>query len=95
MDLNIEHKQNDRRGVFLIEGDSGIISELTYSIKNENTIIIDHTETKIPEEGKGFAGKLVAHAVDYAREHNLKIDPLCPFAEVQFERHPEYNDVRA
>lgn len=95
MDLNIEHKQNDRRGVFFIEGDSGIISELTYSIKDKHTLILDHTETKIPEEGKGFASKLVAHSVDYARENSLKIEPLCPFAEVQFDRHPEYNDVRA
>ena len=94
MDFNIEHKQNDRRGVFLIEGQSGIISELTYSLKDK-IMVLDHTETKIKEEGKGLASKLVEFSVNYARENNYKIEPLCPFAEVQFDRHPEYSDVRA
>lgn len=95
MDLNIQHKENDRRGLFYIEGDSGVISELTYSKRGDDILIIDHTETKIPEEGKGYASKLVKHTVVYARNNNLKIEPLCPFAEVQFDRNDSYNDVRA
>ncbi|RMB56099.1 N-acetyltransferase [Dokdonia sinensis] len=93
--MDIKHKETENRGFFLIRGEKGVISELTY-IKNSDThITIDHTETKIPEEGKGLASKLVAHTVAYARKNNLKIEPLCPFAEVQFDRHPEYSDVRA
>lgn len=90
----MQHKETDDRGYFLFKGTRGIISELTYSKKNQ-ILTIDHTETKIPEEGKGLASKLVAHIVQYARDHQFKIEPLCPFAEVQFDRHPEYNDVRA
>lgn len=95
MELTIQHKENDRRGVFLIESKSGIVSELTYSKKDQKILIIDHTETKIPEEGKGYASKLVAHTVNYARDKGYKIEPLCPFAEVQFDKHPEYRDVLA
>lgn len=95
MDSAIQHKENDSRGVFLMEGDAGKISELTYIVKDEHTIIIDHTETKMGYEGQGYASKLMAAAVDYARSKAIKIVPLCPFAEVQFDEHSEYSDVRA
>lgn len=91
----IKHNENDRRGVFLIEGERGVISELTYSKSQDNIMTIDHTETKRAEEGKGHASKLLERAVAFARENNYKINPLCPFAEVKFDEHPEYNDVRA
>ena len=93
--VTIQHKKNDVRGVFLIEGENGIISELTYTIKDANTILIDHTETKMEYEGQGYASKLMERAVEYARSKNIKIEPLCPFAEVKFDEHPEYADVRA
>ncbi|WP_031427813.1 GNAT family N-acetyltransferase [Flavimarina sp. Hel_I_48] len=95
MNQSIKHNENDSRGVFLIESDNGIISELTYSKDRNGIMTIDHTETKRGEEGKGYAGKLVEHAVAYARKMEYKIDPLCPFAEVKFDEHPEYQDVRS
>ncbi|WP_405210954.1 GNAT family N-acetyltransferase [Dokdonia sp. Asnod2-E02] len=93
--MDIQHKEREDRGVFYMKGDNGIISELTYSKDKDAVITIDHTETKIPEEGKGFASKLVAHTVTFARENGLKINPLCPFAEVQFDRNPDFKDVLA
>lgn len=93
--MTIQHKEREDRGVFYIKGENGIISELTYSKDDNSVITIDHTETKIPQEGKGYASKLMAHAVAFARENNLKINPLCPFAEVQFDRNPEFKDVLA
>ena len=95
MKASIKHNQNNSRGVFLMEGDHGVISELTYAKDSKGIMTIDHTETKRSEEGKGHASKLLAHVVAFAREHSLKIEPLCPFAEVKFDEHPEYNDVRA
>ncbi|WP_298351626.1 GNAT family N-acetyltransferase [uncultured Dokdonia sp.] len=93
--MDIQHKEREDRGVFYMKGDNGIISELTYSKDKDAVITIDHTETKIPEEGKGFASRLVAHTVTFARENGLKINPLCPFAEVQFDRNPDFKDVLA
>ncbi|WP_339848764.1 GNAT family N-acetyltransferase [uncultured Dokdonia sp.] len=93
--MTIQHKEREDRGVFYIKGENGIISELTYSKDDNSIITIDHTETKIAQEGKGYASKLMAHAVAFARENSLKINPLCPFAEVQFDRNPEFKDVLA
>lgn len=95
MSKEIKHKESDRRGMFYMENDSSITSELTYTVKENGVMIIDHTETRPELEGQGLASKLVKKIVDYARENNLKIDPLCPFAEVQFDQNKEYRDVLA
>ncbi len=93
--MTIHHNERQDRGAFYIKGENGVISELTYIQTSPDLITIDHTETKIPQEGKGLASKLVAHTVKFAREKGFKINPLCPFAEVQFEKNPDYKDVLA
>ena len=51
-----------------------------------------HTEAMI--EGKGYAKKLLETMVAYAREHNLKVIPYCPYVQAQFKRHPDqYADI--
>ena len=82
MDYTIQHRENDKRGMFWIESDS-------------STIIVDHTETKMEFEHQGYASKLLDHTVAWARSNNIKIEPLCPFAEVKFDENPDYADVRA
>ncbi|GAA4315657.1 GNAT family N-acetyltransferase [Pontixanthobacter gangjinensis] len=93
--MEIKHRENDSRGMFFIENDKGIIGELTYH-KNEGSVLtIDHTEVKREMENQGIGSSLVKKSVEYARENDLKIHPLCPFAEVQFDIHKSYSDVRA
>lgn len=94
MENEIKHKESDRRGMFYLEDEKGITSELTYSRKENGIMVIDHTETRPQLEGKGLASRLLKRSVEFAREQNLKIDPLCPFAEVQFDQNKDYQDVR-
>ncbi|PZW39561.1 hypothetical protein LX95_01918 [Mesonia algae] len=95
MSQSIKHKENQTNGMFYLEDDNGILSELTYIKKDNNILVIDHTETKKGEEGKGLASKLLDHTVNYAKENNFKIDPLCPFAEVKFDENEEYQKLKA
>lgn len=94
MSKEIKHKESERQGMFYMEDKKGITSELTYTIQDNGIIIIDHTETRPELEGNGLATRLVKRSVEFAREKELKIDPLCPFAEVQFDRNKDYQDVR-
>lgn len=93
--MKIKHKENNSRGMFYIENDKGLIGELTYYKNSNNVLTIDHTEVKREMENQGIGSSLVRESVEFARENNLKIEPLCPFAEVQFEMHKSYEDVRA
>lgn len=91
----IKHKESESRGMFYMKGSQGVFAELTYVINSTTLITIDHTEVKQELEGQGIATELLKACVKYARENNLKIEPLCPFAEVMFERYKEFGDVRA
>ncbi|AKS42063.1 GNAT family N-acetyltransferase [Wenzhouxiangella marina] len=45
--------------------------------------------------GQGLAGRLTRHALDWAREQGLKVDPACPYVDTWIQRHPEYQDLLA
>jgi predicted GNAT family acetyltransferase len=92
---NIQQKEENGKGMFFIEKDGEIVAELTYTLNDNNVMTLDHTETEPEMEGEGLASSLVEYSVEYAREKELKIDPLCDYAAKQFERHSEYEDVRA
>ncbi len=70
-------------------------ADLTFSIMNEHTIIIDHTGVPDEWRGMGVGKALVERAVLDARERGVRIVPLCPFAKAQIQRHPEWQDVLA
>lgn len=95
MNKEIQQKETDGKGMFFIEKNGDIIAELTYTRQDNNIMTLDHTETNPEYEGEGLASSLVKHSVEYAKEKDLKIDPLCRYAAAQFKRHEEYREVQA
>ncbi len=95
MEHKIQQKETEGKGMFYIEIDGDIVAELTYTLKNNNVMTLDHTETEPEMTGKGLASSLVKHSVDFARKNKLKVDPLCRYAAKEFERHEEYQEVKA
>jgi len=95
MNKDIQHKETDGKGMFYIEDEGEIVAELTYTLKDNQIMTIDHTETDPKYSGEGLASSLVKHSVDFAKEKEIKIDPLCAYAAKQFERHEEYREVQA
>lgn len=82
------------RYVGLIEGVEGE-AELTYSRANPQLVIADHTGTPDSMRGRGVAKALVERLIADARAEGFKIMPLCPFVRSQFERNPDWSDLRA
>lgn len=93
MNNEVQLKINDKNGVFYIDVDGKHEAMMTFVFAGEDKIIIDHTEVKPGNEGKGFGKKMVLKAVEYAREKGIKIIPLCPFAKSVFDKTPEIRDV--
>ena len=44
-------------------------------------------------EGRGFAGRLMAHVAEDARDQGLKIVPVCSYADAWFRRHKDQQDL--
>lgn len=91
--MQIKHKEIGSKGIFYIEENGEKLAEMTYSKAGHTLIIIDHTEVNEKLKGKGAGKQLVQAAVGYARKHQIKILPLCPFAKAVFDKTPEYGDV--
>lgn len=83
---------NGEKGFFHIDNDGKQEAVMNFTI-GENKIIIDHTEVQPKNEGKGLGKMLVAKAVEYAREKNIKIIPLCAFAKKVIDKTAEFQDV--
>jgi uncharacterized protein len=81
------------KGRYFLRSPEGALAEMTFSKVGEHRIIIDHTEVPDAFRGQGVGLKLVMRAIEDARASGKKIIPLCPFANAQFRRHPEWADV--
>lgn len=89
----IQHKQDGNRGMFYVEQDGTTLAEMTYTMSLPTVMVIEHTEVSDALEGKGVGKQLVHAAVEYVREHNIKIVPLCPFAKAILHKVTEWQDV--
>ena len=92
--MEIQNKNDGKRGAFYMEDDGKEIALMHYIFSGPAKMIIDHTEVNEAYEGKGLGLQLVKAGVAYAREHHMKILPLCPFAKKIFDITPSFADVR-
>ncbi len=91
--MQIQHKREGQDGIFYIQKNEGVLAEMTYHIKGENTMVIDHTEVDESLRGRNIGFELVKEGVEYARKEGLKIVPVCKFAKSIFEKKEELRDV--
>lgn len=89
----MELKREERKIEAHQEGE--VIGEITYSDTNNGMWIIDHTYVDPAHRNQQIGEQLVAEIVNWAREANVKLLPLCPFAKKEFERTPEYAEISA
>ncbi|WP_099222184.1 GNAT family N-acetyltransferase [Listeria costaricensis] len=90
----MEFKEGKNR-IYAVNENGEELGEVTFVPTGEEMFIIDHTGVNDQARGQGLATKLVAQAVQKARDEQKKIIPLCPFAKAEFERKPEYREVQA
>ena len=93
--MNIQQSEDGNQGGFYIEENEKQIALLTYKKSGDGVITIDHTEVDPNFRGEDIGEDLVAEAVKFARENDLKIVPTCPFAKKVIDDKPEFQDVLA
>lgn len=89
----IEHLNETKSGHFKAVVHEVEIGKMTYTWSGTDNFIIDHTEVNPDFAGQSVGKKMVMEAVQYARENNLKISPLCPFAKSVFDKTKEIQDL--
>ena len=91
----IQHKQVGSKGMFYVGQDGAILAELVYSMSSPEKMIIEHTEVSDELKGQNVGFLLVSTVVQYARDHHIKVIPICPFAKAVIDKKPEFQDVLA
>lgn len=91
--MQVQQEGDDKKARFYIEDKGERIAVMEYVYAGADKFIIEHTEVYETHEGKGLGKILVEAAVLYARDNNMRIIPLCPYAQAVFKRKPEYEDV--
>lgn len=93
--MDIKQSDDGSKGSFFVEVDGKKAGETTYVWAGADKIIIDHTEVGEVLKGRNAGKQLVTKAVEFARQKNIKIIPLCPFAAALFRKTPDFKDVLA
>lgn len=59
--------------------------------------VLDYRHTWVPESlrNRGIGERLVLDALDWARGHDYRVMPSCPFVDAIARRHPEYDGIVA
>jgi hypothetical protein len=83
--------QLSSNGRFELERD-GHVAYLEYNLAGKVLQLI-HTEVPEALRGKGMASALAESALEWAREHEVKVDVICPFVAAYLAKHPEYSDL--
>ncbi|HEY6307279.1 MAG TPA: GNAT family N-acetyltransferase [Candidatus Angelobacter sp.] len=78
-------------GRFELEGD-GHVAFLEYNLAGKVLQLI-HTEVPETLRGKGMASALAESALEWAREHEVKVDVICPSVAAYLAKHPEYSGL--
>jgi predicted GNAT family acetyltransferase len=67
-------------------------SKLDY-IQDEENFVITHVGVHPELRGQGLAGKITQVSLEYAKEHGLRVVPMCSYAAAYLRRHPEYQPL--
>jgi predicted GNAT family acetyltransferase len=70
----------------------GKLAFLQYQLYGHQLILV-HTVVPPELEGKGIGSALAKTGLEYARQNQLKVVPICPFVRSYLQRHHEYQDL--
>jgi len=89
----IKHDFDGSRGSFYIEINNQKVATLDYVMANDTKMIIEHTGVNDSLKGQGIGKKLLEKLVEYIREKQISVMPLCSFANAMLKKTPEWQDV--
>ncbi len=89
---DIQIKYNEKGHQSLAYDEDKIIGRCDYQIK-EGKWYITHTVVMSEYGGRGIAKSLVKEVIEQARKRNVKIVPICSYAQKMMTSSDEYKDV--
>jgi len=86
------HPESESHGTFDLETGGSRMGYLSYSLEDAR-LLIDYVQVDPSLRGKGMGEQLVGAAVEWAREHQRKVTPICSYARAVMRRTTQFHDV--
>ena len=87
---DIKHNEQAQRFETTVDDTTAYLS---YQVQGDK-LVYDHTIVPSAISGRGIAGDLTKHALDYARDQGKKVIPACSYVASYMQKHPEYADLQ-
>jgi hypothetical protein len=84
-------ERDEESSRFVVHAD-GHLAVLEYQLFSDK-VVFTHTEVPRELEGRGVGASLARTGLDWARAHELRVVPICPFVAAYIGRHPEYVEL--
>ena len=91
--MQITQNDDGKHGLFRLQDGDNSAGEMKYTWAGPTMFIIDSTHVADAYRGQNVGRTLLDAVVAFAREKNLKVIPLCPFAKAQFDKDASLRDV--
>ncbi|NBB93501.1 MAG: N-acetyltransferase [Gammaproteobacteria bacterium] len=85
-DLDIRLDLDAGRFEAVVEGHSCVLD----FTREGKVVSMNHVGVPKAVGGRGIAGQLTRHALEWADEQGLEVRARCPYVARWIERHPEY-----
>lgn len=87
--LDVTHNPAENRFETWIDGR---LSKLDY-LQDGGNIVMMHVGVYLEHREQGVAGKLTRVALEYAREKDLRVIPMCSYVASYIRRNPQYAEL--
>ena len=87
--VEVTHNSDENRFETVVDG---YLSKLDY-IQDGKNFVITHVGVHPELRGQGIAGRIVEVSLEYAKEHGLRVVPMCSYAAAYIRKHPEYTEL--
>lgn len=81
------------RSRYEVSVDGEVIGFSAYHLIADGVLALPHVEVEPAFGGRGVASELMRESLDHIRSKDLKVVPICPFAQAFLERNPDYADL--
>lgn len=88
-ELEITNNSAENRFEVWIDGQ---LSKLDY-IEDGDTIVMTHVGVHPEHRGGGVAGRITQVALEYAKQRNLRVIPMCSYVASYIRRNPQYIEL--
>jgi predicted GNAT family acetyltransferase len=93
--LPVDHEGTPAGGRFIIKDQNSVLAEIVYEYHSPGIIAATHTRVDDSLKGQGIGRKLLDRLAAMAKEHNLKIVPVCSFVSAAMEKDENLGKLKA